>query len=101
MYIPSQNRVYTLMADGDEAVDKTIHMTRFLQKEPTGEDRGRAKLAMRVSAELIDEAASAFRRAGEAHFRLEEIYRAAMDFRALERYAKTVRAEIMGRLSAK
>ena len=101
LYIPSQNRMYTLMADGDEAVDKTIHMTRFLQKEPTGEDRGRAKLAMRVSAELIDEAASAFRRAGEAHFRLEEIYRAAMDFRALERYAKTVRAEIMGRLSAK
>ena len=101
LYIPSQDRLYSLMAEGDGGVDKTIHMTRFAQKEPVGEDRGRAKLAMRVAAGLMDEAVRAFHRAGEAHFRIEELYRAAMDFRALERYAKTVRAEILGRLACK
>lgn len=101
LYIPSQNRLYRLLAEDDGGVDKTIHMTRFLQKEPTGDDRGTAKLAMRVASELVDEGVRAFHKAGEAHFRLEEIYRGAMDFRALERYAKTVRAEILAKLSAR
>ena len=56
---------------------------------------------MRIASGLVDEAARAFQKAGEAHFRLEEIYRGAMDFRALERYAKMVRAEIAGYLTAK
>lgn len=103
LYIPSLGILYTLATDGaaDGGVDKTIHMTRFLQKEPTGDDRGTAKLSMRIASGLVDEAACTFQKAGEAHFRLEEIYRGAMDFRALERYAKTVRAEIAGYLTAK
>lgn len=102
LYIPETGVLYALQTEHFcEAVDKTIHMTRFLQKEPTGDDRGTSKLSMRIASGLVDEAARAFQKAGEAHFRLEEIYRGAMDFRALERYAKMVRAEIAARLTAK
>ena len=58
--------------------------------------------ALRYGADAVYLAGKQFgMRSAADNFTVEEIYRAAMDFRALERYAKTVRAEIMGRLSAK
>ena len=102
LYIPPLSRLYSMEAETgtDGGLDKTIHMTRFLKKEPESGDRGCAKLSLRVASGLIDEAERLFRRAGEVHFRIEEIYRGAMDFRALERYARTVRAEIAAYLAA-
>lgn len=100
LWIPTLSRVYTISAGEKEDIstDKTIHMTRFYKKEPTGDNCGCAKLAMRIAVALTTEAERAYGAAGESHFALEAIYRNAMHFSALTKYTNTVRAEIRERL---
>lgn len=95
----------SVMTGEDNASDKTIHMTRFLKKEPLDvqkidAQKGKLRLANKCMASLLQDCTESFREAGEAHFALEKIYGAAMDFKALNRFTEAVRSDILKRLKA-
>ena len=64
-------------------------MRRFLTSRSLGEVRGEYRRNMQLHEALLGAACDALREAGEVHFALEQIYGNAMDFDALDRFAKT------------
>ena len=66
---------------------KNFNMTRFLRREALAASRNKRSFARRCAETLSDGADRAFSDAGEAHFALEDIYVAAMDFDALNKAA--------------
>lgn len=88
----------SLMVGNEYSSDKTIHMSRFFQKEPFDGQKGKLRLANKCMTSLLRDCVESFREAGEAHFALEKIYISAMDFAALNDYTETVRADILKRL---
>ncbi|MBQ7921513.1 MAG: hypothetical protein IJ325_02920 [Clostridia bacterium] len=89
----------SLTVGGEYASDKTIHMTRFLKKEPLDKQKGKLRLANKCMTSLLSDSAESFGEAGKAHFALEKIYVSAMDFTAMNRYTDTVREDILKRLN--
>ncbi len=90
----------SLMVGNEYSSDKTIHITRFLQKEPFDGQKGKLRLANKCMTSLLADSTENFRLAGKAHFALEKIYISAMDFTALNEYTQSVRADILKRLKA-
>ena len=77
---------------------RRINMTRFVRDDIPDGLRGQMRLAAKIEDSCMDEAAACLVRASGRHFALEEIYKQAMDFRALGRYTGKVCAEIAERL---
>ena len=78
--------------------DAAIRMSRFVKD---GGDRGQLRLTAKLRESCVSEAANRLSAAAEHHFALEEIYKPAMDFDALEAYGQRVRREILDRLAGK
>jgi energy-coupling factor transporter ATP-binding protein EcfA2 len=75
--------------DSEQMPDaKRIDMRRLACHESHRLFSGKAKLATRLSRELIDSACEEFERARFYHFELERIYGSAMDFDAKEKFTK-------------
>ncbi len=87
-----------VISDGDEGYDtKKINMARFIDRGAlTSDDRHRRKLLARCSRELMDGALTKLAEANENHARLEDIYRGAMDFDALDRFTRALTKRIIG-----
>ena len=79
--------------------DKTICMSRFLQKEPAAGKKGEIRLAAKCMTALLEQALEKFREAGEYHGALEEIYRDAMDFSRMNRESAGIRKQILQALT--
>ena len=93
-YIPSLS--LHLSADmGEQLPDKTICMSRFLQKELPAGKKGEIRLAAKCMVSLMEQALERFREAGEYHMALEEIYRDAMDFTRMNRETAGIRKQIL------
>ena len=80
---------------GGCAPDKTICMSRFLQKELPAGKKGEIRLAAKCMVALMEQAMERFRDAGEYHGALEEIYRDAMDFSRMNRETALTRKQIL------
>ena len=63
--------------------ERNFNMARFLRRDRLAETKNRRAFARKCAATLLDGAVNALADAGEAHFALEDIYVAAMDFDAL------------------
>ena len=72
---------------------KNFNMSRFLRRDSLAGSKSRRSLAAKCAASLAEGAAEALAEAGEAHFALEDIYVAAMDFDALGEAADEMIAE--------
>ena len=73
---PKTNRV---AEDGG----RIINMLRFIDHTSLADCRGRLRFANACAEMLADGALQALQDAGKEHFRLEEIYKSAMDFRGV------------------
>ena len=67
---------------------RLIDMRRLVRREQVRASRDRIRGAARLREALLDGACDALQEVKEAHFKLEEVYAAAMDFDAKERYTK-------------
>lgn len=99
LYVPEVGCAFAVNRDGGEnGGEKCVNMSRFLEKEPFEQCRGRLKFTQKCVNAMLDEAAELLMEAGESHFALEKLYIGSMDFKALNRYANAVIAEIVERL---
>ncbi len=69
-----------LLGDGE----RVINTERFIINERLSENRRRLRFLRSLESEIVDCALTELREAKECHFLLEDIYREAMDFDALE-----------------
>lgn len=106
-HMPIGNNV-TAVSLGEEALitvknrtadAKNINMLRFVSDDADArENYGRIKLAGKCEKACIDEAEELLASAARNHFRLEEIYKSAMDFPALMEYTNEITDEILTKL---
>ena len=83
-----------IRADGSAVgAAKNFNMMRFLRRDSLAATKGRRSFAAKCAASLAEGAEAALAEAGEAHFALEDIYVAAMDFDSLGAAADALIAE--------
>ncbi len=63
---------------------RTVNMARFYQQNSQDTSKNEKKYCKRLLGMCVDGAQRELVRAGEYHFELEQIYKAAMDFKSLE-----------------
>lgn len=97
VYLPDYSVLFTLEAS--DRADRTINMSRFVDRERLNSVKGLVKLSVKCSRALIDEAVESLKEASEHHFTLERIYGEAMDFRALDQYSEEVVQDIVNILN--
>lgn len=90
-YIPTLSLHIALNTD---APDKTICMSRFLQKELLAEKKGTMRLSVKCMCAMLEDACEHFRKAGEIHEALESVYKTAMDFPKMNRATTKLRQQI-------
>lgn len=67
----------------DFAGQQNIHCTRFMDRQALRCHKNRLRLSRRTAAELLDQTSSFQRQAKQTHDQLEEYYKAAADFEAV------------------
>jgi hypothetical protein len=89
LYLPKCGVRFHLIPERDETESEAnvryVNMHRFIDRTRLAERRARIRFAGKCREMLLDGALQALHDAGKMHFRLEEIYRGAMDFRLVER----------------
>ena len=90
----------TLFALCGERTKGTVSLRRALDlsalsKRERNDLKSKCRSAKRISEALVLSATDELKKAGEAHFELENIYRANMDFAALDAYSKRICEEIV------
>ena len=88
--------VATEPEDAASAEGVRINMKRFVDKEKIDEVKREFKYNQRFYEALLSSACDSFAEAGEAHFKLENIYVSCMDFSAKERFTASF-CEMLGR----
>ena len=85
-----------LLADKGEVEEseKTVNTRRFVHQDALREVRGELRYAARLYDECLDGAVHALSEAKVYHFLLEDIYKHAMDFPALTRFAEKFAEEL-------
>ena len=96
IYLPKDNLLFIAETVSDS--DKTINMKRFLKQDCLCRYRSQIRQLISLHDSMTDTAVSYLKEAGAVHFALEEIYGAAMDFRAKEQYVKQIIEKIIGLL---
>ncbi len=95
LYLPELKLTFDVNGEGGSR----INLERFLIKERYSAQVGRLKLTLKCIRSMVDEAIGCLAMAGEAHFALEKINVAAMDFKGLNRTCTRVISEIMEKLT--
>ena len=78
--------------------DRQINMRRFLDAKEVARNRRDIRCALKVRGQMLEEAERSMCGVKEAHFALEKIYGAAMNFHEKEKYAKKTVARILSYL---
>lgn len=96
LYFPQAGLHFCLVPEREEGdAARYIHMHRFIDRSALAARRGKIRFAGKCADMLIEGALQALADAGEQHFRLEEIYKEAMDFSIVERKTASL-AEYIG-----
>ena len=98
IYLPSQSICFSVIKSKRDIGenDKLINMARFIDKKGLSQIKGRIKFSLRCRDALVSEALSRLDEAKKAHFALEDIYVAAMDFERKEFMTKEWINKIIG-----
>lgn len=86
LYFPDQKRHFYLVSDREPENDsvRCVNMNRFIDRSCLAARRVRIRFAHKCGEMLFDGAMQALEDAGKQHFRVEEIYKSAMDFTVVE-----------------
>lgn len=93
-YLPGFGVACRTVFQRQEDGGTTVNMQRFLDRRALAACRARLRFADRCREMLMTGALGALDRAGEHHFALEEIYKTAMDFKAVGQIGDRVAGEI-------
>lgn len=96
IYFPDDNLLF--IEEAPTEAEKTINMRRFLKQDATSKLRQKIKQLLALHESMTDTAVSYLKEAGAYHFALEQIYGAAMDFAAKERYVSALIEKIIKQL---
>ena len=97
-YLPESGIAFRTVYEKREDGGATVNMQRFLDRRALAACRSRLRFADRCRAMLMTGALESLQRAREHHFALEEIYKNAMDFTAVEQIGERITREIRGLL---
>ncbi len=97
LYLPEIGVLFTA-GETDRSV-KTVNLKRFLSEEHVKREEGRLKLTVKCIHSLLEEATECLASAGEAHFGLERINTACMDFKGLNRTCSGLISTIFEKLT--
>lgn len=91
LYFPQSKSHFYLVSDREtESAARHIQMHRFLDRSALAARRGRIRFAHKCCEMLFDGAWQSLAEAGEQHFRLEGIYKEAMDFSVVEQKTRSL-----------
>lgn len=93
-YLPESGTAFCTACDREEG-ETAVNMQRFLDRRSLASIRGRLRFAARCREMLMSGAVESLARAREHHFALEEIYKTAMDFTAVEQIGERIAGEIV------
>ncbi len=96
IFVPEAGVLFTTASPRE--TDSRIAMPRFTDREVFAEKRGQIKFEGEIYDSAINEACAYLSQAARCHFAVEEIYKSAMDFAALDKYGNSVRDDILARL---
>ncbi|MBQ2767458.1 MAG: hypothetical protein IJF49_05200 [Clostridia bacterium] len=101
LYLPGGKVAFLdeVLIDERRPQDKQINMSRFYRPADLRRYRTELRKAAHCRADLFDGAAEAFAAVREAHFALEAIYSAAMDYAALDAFCAPLIDHIFAELS--
>ncbi len=86
----TSNHWHTMNFDGQQ----TIHCTRFMDKKELSCHKNRLRLSKQTVEELLNQTSCFQQQAREAHNQLEEFYRTAVDFSAVDQITQQLVSEI-------
>ncbi len=95
-YLPESGAAFRTVFEREEDGGAVVNMQRFLDRRALAAVRGRLRFADRCREMLMTGALEALGRAREHHFALEEIYKTAMDFTAVEEIGVRIAQKIGG-----
>lgn len=79
---------------------RLVHMRHLVVPSAVRQVREKIRQTARLREALISEAQGELRQVAQAHFELEQIYSAAMDFDAKERYTRELCDQLFGKTSS-
>ncbi len=88
IYIPHCRTLLTV--EVGESAERKINMDRFIIRDRLAASRGGMRLAHKCSEVILAEAEEHLRSCADAHFEIEKIYGASIDFESLDRYTSEV-----------
>ncbi len=77
-----------------DAGEKVIDMAEFVDRSAYLKQKDRVERLRELADGALEEADIAFREAGEAHMKIEEVFISAMDFKSKEEYSRDLCAKI-------
>lgn len=98
LYLPEQDTAFVSYTEEDrDTYEKIINMQRFVNKEVLTAHRQKRRFGEKCFDALLCGALDSLSEARELHFRLEEIYKAKMDFDGLDQLAESLTNTIVKR----
>ncbi len=98
LYLPEIRTLFTTETAADAV--KIVNTNRFLRREALSEVKERLRFTGKCREAMLGRAEGLLAEAGKAHFALEEINTAAMEFKGLRRYMGRVISEILSKFTA-
>ncbi len=97
--LPSRRVMFSAVEDSKACVESTvINMSRFFDKDTMARSRCGVRFLEKLRDSIFSEAMTELSVAARYHFRLEEIYGAAMNFDLLNEYIFGLRETVVSRL---
>lgn len=100
LYLPEQDTAFVPYEDNPDrqrAYTKIMNMQRFVDKEVFSANRQKRRFAEKCFASLMGGATESLAEAKKLHFRLEDIYKATMDFSGLDQFSASLSSSIAKR----
>lgn len=100
LYLPEQDTAfvpYEENPDRQRVYTKIVNMQRFVDKDILSANRQKRRFAEKCFASLMGGATESLAEAKKLHFRLEDIYKATMDFSGLDQFSASLCSNIAKR----
>ncbi len=100
LYLPSQDIAfvpYEEDADRQLTYTKVVNMQRFVNKDVLSANRQKRRFGEKCFSSLMEGALDSLAEAKKHHFRLEDIYKATMDFSGLDQFSAALCDRIIQR----
>lgn len=96
--IPEKSTSFVPYREGGK-YDSVVNMKRFTDKSGSANGRQKRRFGEKCALAMFDSALDSLTEARLCHFEIEDIYKSAMDFKALDKLTKKLCADVKAQLS--